>query len=77
MHMSKQDNIRKRTILTMKTFQFQKISNQRVKIGENYCFLGVYLGIKNEDLTLSSMKQSTSTDRNNIFFLYKKKNMDN
>ena len=35
MHMLKQDNIRKRTILTLKTFQFQKISNQRVKIGEN------------------------------------------
>ena len=53
MHVLKQDNIRKRIILTLKTFQFQKNSNQRVPLGENYCFLGVYLGIKNLDLTPS------------------------
>ena len=51
MHVLEQDNIRKRIILTLKTFQFQKNSNQRVPLGENYYFLGVYLGIKNRDLT--------------------------
>ena len=52
MHVLKEDNIRKRIILTLKTFQFQRNSNQRVPLGENCCFVGVYLGIKNLDLTL-------------------------
>ena len=50
MHVLEQDNIRKRIILTLKTFQFQKNSNQRVPLGENCCFLGVYLGIKKSRL---------------------------